>query len=174
MAQEEAEHVIYNSISTNLMLPIFESFDLSYERSIANKWAIGLAGAVYGERVSDLSTDYNRDLKTKFEIMPFGRVYFQGAQNNSHFVELFGSLSKLEEHNRYIRSIKDDGYAVYRIGVKDYMVGGLGAGYGYRLLLLEKRLLLEAQIGLRTNFNADFIFLNVTAIRTGIKIGYRF
>ncbi|MRI01948.1 DUF3575 domain-containing protein [Kriegella sp. EG-1] len=164
-----------NHISTNLLLPVFESFDISYERTIANKWAIGLAGALYGNRGEELNTSYdNYDYHTKFELMPFARIYFQGAQNKSHFIEIFGSLSKVEERGRIIRSTNEFGYGVYNIGVKDYTVGGLGTGYGYRFLFLERKLVVEAQIGLRTNFNIDFILLNVAAVRTGIKVGYRF
>lgn len=173
--EENEEPVFKNLVSTNLMLPIFESFDINYERTIANKWAIGLAGAIYGERSRDLSTASSYyDYKTNYEVMPFARIYFQGAQNKSHFVELFGSLSGVEESGRFIRSTNGAGYGVYSIGTKSYTVGGLGAGYGYRFLLCEKRLLLEAEFGVRTNFDAAFLFLNGAVVRTGIKVGYRF
>lgn len=175
-AQENnADIFLKNQVSTNLLLPIFESFDLSYERTIANKWAVGLAGAIYGERATELTTSYDYyEYKTNYEIMPFVRIYFQGAQNKSHFVELFGSLSETEESGRLVRSVNEEGYGVYSIGTKIYMVGGLGAGYGYRFLFLQKRLVLEAQFGIRTNFEVNFILLNAAAVRTGIKVGYRF
>ncbi len=173
--EENTEPEFKNLVSTNLMLPIFESFDINYERTIANKWTIGIAGAVYGERGGELSTASSYyEYKTNYEVMPFARVYFQGAQNKSHFVELFGSLSEVEETGRYIRSTNQAGYGVYTIGTKTYTAGGLGAGYGYRFLLFEKRLVLEAQMGIRTNFDVDFLFLNGAFVRTGIKVGYRF
>ncbi|MFS4492466.1 DUF3575 domain-containing protein [Maribacter sp. 2308TA10-17] len=175
-AQEKRDSIVYkNQVSTNLMLPIFESFDFNYERTVANKWAIGLAGAVYGERGSDLSTGSSYfEYKTIYEIMPYMRLYFQGAQNKSHFVELFGSISQVEETGRVVRTVNDAGFGVYQIGTKTYSVGGLGAGYGYRFLFLDKRLVLEAQFGIRTNFNVDFYFLNGAVVRTGIRVGYRF
>ncbi|GAB5474758.1 MAG: hypothetical protein Mars2KO_28570 [Maribacter sp.] len=158
------------------MLPIFESFDVNYERTIANKWAIGIAGAVYGDRIQELSTEgtYNNKYDTNYEVMPFVRVYFQGAQNKSHFLELFGSLSQVTESGRFERNTNSEGFGVYERGEVDYTAGGLGFGYGYRFLFLDNRLVLEAQFGVRTNFNPNFIILNGTLVRTGIKVGYRF
>lgn len=176
-AQEERAMTTYNNqISTNLMLPFFESVDLSYERTIANKWAIGLSGAIYGDRIQELSTEGNYDNKydTNYEVMPFVRVYFQGAQNKSHFLELFGSLSQVTESGRFLRTTNPEGFGVYRRGETTYTAGGLGIGYGYRFFLLDRRMVLEAQFGVRTNFNTSFIVLNGTLVRTGIKIGYRF
>ncbi len=168
--------VYKNQISTNLALPIFGSFDLNYERTVANKWAIGLAAAIYGDRISELSTASSNyyQYSTNYELMPFVRIYFQGAQNKSHFLEVFGSLSEVEESGRYVRSTNGQGYGVYNIDTRVYTVGGLGIGYGYRFLFLDDKLVLEAQFGVRTNFNADFLFLNGAAVRTGIKVGYRF
>lgn len=165
-----------NQISTNLILPFLESVDLSYERTIANKWALGIAAAVYGEGGQDLAVSYTNeyDLTTTYEIMPFVRIYFQGAQNKSHFLEVFGSLSKMEERGAFVRNTNEEGFGVYERGLRDFTVGGLGIGYGYRFLFLEKKLVLEAQFGIRTNFDVDFFFLNAALVRTGIKVGYRF
>lgn len=176
-AQDENVMPTYrNQISTNLMLPIFESFDVNYERTIANKWAVGIAGAIYGDRIQELSTEgtYNNKYDTNYEVMPFVRVYFQGAQNKSHFLELFGSLSQVTESGRFVRNTNSEGFGVYERSEVDYTAGGLGIGYGYRFLLLDNRLVLEAQFGVRTNFNTNFIILNGTLVRTGIKVGYRF
>lgn len=176
-AQEEPlEFTFNNQIATNLILPIFESFDVTYERTVANKWAVGLAGAIYGDRIIDLSTQegFDRRYDTNYEVMPFVRLYFQGAQNKSHFMELFGSISQVDETNRFLRTTNVQGFGVYELGVNGYTAGGLGMGYGYRFLLLENKLVLEAQFGVRTNFNTNFIILNGTLVRTGIKVGYRF
>lgn len=176
-AQESKESIILkNQASTNLMLPFFESFDLTYERTIANKWAVGLAGAIYGDRIRELSSEgsFNNKYDTNYEVMPFVRVYFQGAQSKSHFLELFGSLSEVVESGRFIRRTNSEGLGVYERGENTYTAGGLGIGYGYRFLLLDKKLVLEAQFGVRTNFNTSFIVLNGTLVRTGIKVGYRF
>jgi len=165
-----------NQVSTNLVLPIFESFDLSYERVIANKFAIGIAGGIYGNRISEISTQdtYYNSYDTNYEIMPFARLYFQGAQNKSHFLELFGSISNVEESNSFVRNTNEEGFGVYELGTNEYTAGGLGIGYGYRFLLPNNKWVLEAQFGVRTNFDVDFILLNVAFVRTGIKIGYRF
>jgi len=176
-AQEEEIFANYkNQISTNLALPIFGSFDLSYERTIANKWVVGLAGAIYGDRIQELSTEgsYDNRYDTNYELMPFARIYFQGAQNKSHFLELFGSMSQVVESDRFIRNTNPEGFGVYEKGENKYTAGGLGIGYGYRFLMLDRKLVLEAQFGIRTNFNTNYIILNGTLVRTGIKVGYRF
>lgn len=95
-----------NQLSTNLLLPFLGSVDLSYERTVANKWAVGVGGALYGNGFENLSTsDYSYDQETKYEITPFVRLYFNGAQEKSHFLEVFGSLSEVEEWGRYIRHV---------------------------------------------------------------------
>jgi len=163
-----------NQISTNLVLPLLESFDLSYERTIANKWAIGIAAAVYGEGGQELFSSYSKNYTIEYEFMPFVRIYFQGAQNKSHFLEVFGSLSGVEDSGTFVRNTNEQGFGVYERGLRDFTVGGLGIGYGYRFLLLDKKLVLEAQFGVRTNFDVNFIVLNAAFVRTGIKVGYRF
>ncbi len=176
-AQEEPSKSYKNQISTNLLLPIFGSVDFSYERSLGNKFAVGIGAAVYGEDFENLTIDDSYGggtLRTKNEIMPFARIYFNGNQNNSHLLEVFGSFSRVDEDGRLVRSLNDVGNGVYDIGVESYTRGGFGLGYGYRFLLLDNKLALEAQFGLRTNFDLNFVVLNAALVRTGIKIGYRF
>ncbi|MGB6151204.1 MAG: hypothetical protein WBG48_04365 [Pricia sp.] len=177
-AQEDAAMPTYkNQVSTNLLLPIFNSVDLAYERTLGRKFALGIAGAVYGDRIEEISFDdayRERELKTNYEIMPFARLYFNGNQHKSHFIEIFGSISGVDESGRLVRSVNDQGYGVYGFGTTSYTRGGLGGGYGYRFLFLDGRLAAEAQFGLRTNFDVNFILLNGALVRTGIKIGYRF
>lgn len=176
-AQEKTPIDTYkNQISTNLMLPIFESFDLNYERTIANKWAIGFGGIIYGDSYNELSSttsSFGTKFDTNYEITPFIRVYFQGAQNKSHFLELFGSLSQVEESGRFVRSTNAAGFGIYNRETRSLSLGGLGIGYGYRFLLLEDKFVLEAQFGLRTNFDTNFIVLTGAPVRAGIKVGYR-
>lgn len=177
IAQESKDELqLKNQVSTNLFLPLFSSVDLSYERVVANKWAIGVGAAIYGENFQVFDSGYSdyQEYTTKYEITPYGRFYFQGTQRKSHFVELFGSLGEVEERDRNVRTINEEGYGVYSLGVKDYTVGGLGVGYGYRFLFLNNKLALEAEIGIRTNFSVDYYFLNRALVRTGIKVGYRF
>lgn len=172
---ESVSENLNNQISTNLVLPITGSFDLSYERIVANKWAVGIGAALYGEGFQNLSTyDSYYERITNYEITPFVRIYFNGSQKRSHFLEVFGSLSQVEESGRYLRHVNQEGYGVYSVGSKSFSVGGLGVGYGYRFLFYRRKVVLEAQIGLRTNFDVDFVFLNAAFVRTGIKIGYRF
>ncbi len=174
---QDAPAVSYkNQISTNLLLPVFSSVDLNYERALGSKFALGLAVAVYGENIKDLTVDSFNEatLRTKNEVMPFARLYFNGNQNNSHLLEIFGSFSQVDEDGRLVRSVNDAGFGVYDIGVESYTRGGFGIGYGYRFLLMDDKLVLEGQFGLRTNFDLNFVVLNAALIRTGIKIGYRF
>ena len=164
-------------VSTNLFLPLFESFDFNYERTIANKWAIGLGAIRYGDPFNELSSttsSFGTQFDTNYEITPFVRIYFQGAQNKSHFLELFGSLTRVKESGRFVRSTNTDGFGVYNRENRVLSLGGMGIGYGYRFLLLQKKLVLEAQFGFRTNFDTSFIVLTGAPARAGIKIGYRF
>lgn len=178
MAQEEKESFSYkNQVATNIFLPIFESADLSYERSLGQKFGVGISGAIYGDRIEEISVDdsYNElELRTKYEILPFARIYFGGNQKSSHFLETFGSISGVDESGSLVRSNNDQGYGVYSLGTESYIRGGLGIGYGYRFLFLDDKLMAEAEFGVRTNFDVNFIVLNAALVRTGIRIGYRF
>ena len=177
-AQEGKSTANYrNQISTNLMLPFFGSFDLNYERTIANKWVVGLGGSIYGDGFNKLSstrTRFRTEFDTNYEITPFVRVYFQGAQNRSHFVELFGSFTGVDADVGFIRSTNEEGFGVYNREERSITRTGLGVGYGYRWLLLDNKMVLEAQIGFRTNFETEFIFVTGALVHTGIKLGYRF
>jgi len=175
--EDETTTVFKNQVSTNVTLLPFGSFDISYERTIANKWAIGLGGSIYGNGFNDLSSttsNFGTKFDNNYEITPFVRVYFQGAQNKSHFLELFGSLTGVEESGRFVRSNNSAGFGVYNRETRQLTLGGLGFGYGYRFLLVERKLVLEAQFGFRTNFDTNFIVLTGAIVRAGIKIGYRF
>ena len=166
-----------NQISTNLLLPFYGSFDLNYERTIANKWALGIGGSIYSNGFNKLSTTRTRfgtDFDTNYEITPFMRLYFQGAQNKSHFVEIFGSLTGVDEPGRFVRSTNEEGFGVYNREITSKTRVGLGAGYGYRFFLLNDRMVLEAQFGFRTNFDSEFIVVTGALVHTGIKVGYRF
>ncbi|PIB30910.1 hypothetical protein BFP77_03805 [Maribacter sp. 4U21] len=57
--------------------------------------------------------------------MPFFRIYFQGAQNKSHFLKVFGSLSKIEERGAFVRNTNEEGFGVYERGLRDFTVGRL-------------------------------------------------
>ena len=177
-AQEESAPTVYkNQVMTNLMLPIFSSADLAYERTLGKKFAFGIAGAIYGDRIEEISFDdyyRERELRTNYEIFPFARLYFNGNQRWSHFIEVFGSISDVDESGRLLRYVNDLGYGVYGLGTKNYTRGGVGGGYGYRFLFLGERLAVEAQFGLRTNFDINVIIFNAALVRTGIKVGYRF
>jgi hypothetical protein len=106
--------------------------------------------------------------------MPFVRLYFQGTQNKSHFLEVFGSISDVEESDIFVRNTNEEGFGVYEQGTNSYTAGGFGFGYGYRFLLPNNKWVLEAQLGIRTNFDTNFFVLDATLVRTGIKVGYRF
>lgn len=177
-AQEDVVEPMYkNQFSTNVLLPIFGSVDLAYERTLGKRFALGVAGAVYGDRIEEITFDdeYNeRELRTNYEIMPFARLYFGGNQRRSHFIEVFGSISGVDESGRLVRFVNDKGYGVYGFGTESYTRGGLGGGYGYRFLFLDGRLAAEAQFGLRTNFDVNFIIFNAALVRTGIRVGFRF
>ncbi|MGS0526033.1 hypothetical protein ACU8V7_13520 [Zobellia nedashkovskayae] len=80
------------------------------------------------------------------------------TKTNGHFFEVFGSISQVEQTGGYVRNVNDQGYGVYVIGSENYIVGGLGTGYGYRFLFMKNRLVVEGQLGIRTNFSTNFFF----------------
>jgi len=154
----------------------FGTVNLNYERSLGNRFAIGIGGTNYGNahKRAGFETRNSYEYVTNYEITPYGRLYFNGTQRKSHFLELFASFNESEELDQFIRTTNTQGYGVYSKGTIIENNIGMGIGYGYRFLLCEKRLLLEAQFGLRTNFDAFFIFPDGAVVRSGIRVGYRF
>lgn len=177
ISQESEETPIFkNQISNNTSYLILGTLNLNYERIFGNHFALGIGGSTYGNahKRAGFETRSSYEYVTNYEITPYGRVYFNGAQRKSHFLELFASFNESEEFDQFVRTTNEEGYGVYtKSSLFDNKVG-LGIGYGYRFLLCKNRLLLEAQFGLRTNFDAFFIFPDGAVVRTGIRVGYRF
>lgn len=176
IAQESnTSPILKNQISTNVVLLATLSPNLTYERTLGNHFSIGLAGSSYGKPHKQLNLEYDGYRNsTNHEINPFGRWYINGTQSKSHFLELFGSVNEVVEGGKRIRITNEAGYGVYVFGDEKMTNYGLGVGYGYRFLLLENKLVLEAQFGLRTNFEVGFLFYEPSIVRTGIRVGYRF
>lgn len=173
--EEENNSILKNQVSSNIPYLIMGSANLSYERTLGKYFAIGLSGVNYGKVHKELNLETQGiDYSTNYEINPFGRWYMNGTQNKSHFLELFASINEGEEDGRIVRITNELGYGVYTYGIETTNNFGLGAGYGYRFLLANKKLVLEAQFSLRTNFNFEFFFFDAGIVRTGIRVGYRF
>lgn len=175
-SQEEDRNITYkNQVTVNVAYLALGSPNLTYERTLGKHFTIGLSGVNYGKGHKKLHLETQGiDYVTNYEINPFVRWYINGTQHKSHFLELFASLNEGEEENRIVRITNDKGYGVYIRGTETFSRFGMGIGYGYRLLLADKRLVLEAQIGLRTNFEFDYFFFDAGIVRTGIGLGYRF
>ena len=177
LAQEVEDTPIFkNQVSNNTSYLFFGSLNINYERVVGKKFAIGLGGTHYGNshKRQGFETRNAYEYVTNYEITPYGRLYFNGTQRKSHFLELFVSFNESEELDQFLRNTNEEGYGVYERGSLISNNIGLGIGYGYRFLLLKNRLLLEAQFGLRTNFDAFYIFPDGAVVRTGIRVGYRF
>lgn len=176
-AQEEPDEILLkNQVSTNLTYLLTGTPDINYERTLGKHFAIGIGGSLYsdGYRRLEIPDGEGFEYSQEYEITPFGRWYMNGTQRKSHFLELFMSINGGEESDRAIRITNSQGFGVYVIGTEEVTNVGLGGAYGYRFLLLEKRLVLEASLGLRTNFENTYGILNVGIARAGIKVGYRF
>lgn len=177
LAQEMGTSLIFkNQISNNTSYLFLGSLNLNYERLFGKHFAIGLGGTNYGKnhQRANFQSRLSEDYITNYEITPYGRWYINGTQRKSHFLEIFGSINESEEFDKFVRNNNSEGYGVYEKGSIISTNVGLGTGYGYRFLLADKKLILEGQIGLRTNFEAVFIFPDGALVRTGIRIGYRF
>lgn len=174
--QEETLPKIKNQVSTNLSYLTLGSLDFSYERTFGKYFAAGIGITNYGKVHQDLNielSDTYSNYKVNFEINPFVRLYINGSQDRSLFVEISGSYNEGEASGRIVRSDNDLGYGVYGFGTKRNSNTGLGTGVGYRFLLLNNKLVLEAQLGVRRNFD-DILYSDISLVRTGIKVGYRF
>lgn len=175
-AQEKTSSRIKNQMSVNLSYLTLGSLDFSYERTFGKYFAAGLGFTRYGNAHQDFNlelSDRYRDYSVNFEINPFARLYINGSQNRSLFIEISGSYNEAEASDRLVRHDNDLGYGVYNFGTQNISELGLGTGVGYRFLLVQCRLVLEVQLGTRRNFE-EILFSDVSLLRTGIKAGYRF
>lgn len=173
--EEENDPIFKNQFSLNAPYLAVGSPNLSYERTLGKYFAIGLSGVIYGKAHKNLNLEtQGLNYWTNHEIIPFSRWYMNGTQKKSHFLELFVSINEGEEDGRIVRITNDQGYGVYTRGIVNTNNFGLGAGYGYRFLLVENKLVIEAQFSLRTNFEFQYLFFDAGIVRTGIRVGYRF
>lgn len=176
--EEPVEVVLRNQISTNFTYLLTASPDLNFERTLGKNFAIGIGGTLYGNIYRELNIPNGNGYRYQlnYEVTPFGRWYINGTQNKSHFIEAFMSINSGEKEGQTIRTTNAEGYGVYVIGTDKLNDVGLGGAYGYRFLFLDNKLVLEASIGLRTNFvdTSGFGFLQPAIARAGIKVGYRF
>jgi len=167
-----------NQVSVNMLNLAMASPNLTYERTLGTNFAVGSGATIFGKPYleSGIFDGFDTDLEPLYDINPFARWYMNGNQNKSHFLELFGAISRFEKKTEVIRTNNNEGYGVYVYDSKDYTLGGLGMGYGYRFLLLDKKMVLEAQIGIKTHFESDAFFgiLEPYIARAGFKVGYRF
>jgi len=173
---QEAENLpsLKNQVSTNVALLATLSPNLTYERTLGNHFSIGFSGSLYGNPHKELNLVYDGYRNsTNHEINPFGRWYINGTQQRSNFLEFFGSINEGVETDKRMRIVNELGYGVYVFGDEKKTNYGLGVGYGYRFLLVDTKLVLEAQFGLRTNFEVGFLFFEPSIVRTGIRVGYR-
>ena len=164
-----------NQVSTNITYLAINSIEINYERTIGRKFAFGLGWAKYGKGYYDLEIESEGfNYATQFEITPFGRLYFNGNRKKSHILEVFASINQSEVRDQFLRNTTDDGFGVYERGTETNTNFGMGVGYGYRFLFLKERLAVEAQLGVRTNFDFFFGIPLSSVVRSGLRVGYRF
>ncbi|WP_291864987.1 hypothetical protein [Maribacter sp.] len=175
-SQEEEEEIYKNQFSGNLSYLLLGSPELNYERTLNKYFTVGVGGVIYSnahQKLNLKTAEEYSNYKVNYEINPYARLYVNGTQKRSHFFEIFGSYNRAETDSGLQRSNNASGYGVYDYGTRNIENVGLGAGYGYRFLAFHKRMSMEAQIGIRTNFE-DVLLFDVGLVRTGIKVGYRF
>ncbi|WP_298478983.1 hypothetical protein [uncultured Maribacter sp.] len=174
LSQEEKVHK--NKLSFNLSYAFLGSPELNYERTLNKYFSFGVGGVKYNSPHQKLNLEtiegYS-NYKVNYEVNPYVRFYINGTQNRSHFLEIFGSYNIGEADSGINRKNNVLGYGIYEYGMQEIKNIGLGTGYGYRFLTFQKRMSIEAQISIRTNF-IDVLFFDVGLVRTGVKVGYRF
>jgi len=164
-----------NQFSTNIPYVFLNSLEINYERVLGRKFSIGIGWATYGKGYDNLNLEGDGYTdRINFEINPYGRLYFNGNQKKSHYLEVFASINESEKSDQFVRNTTDSGYSVYELGIEQRTTFGMGIGYGYRFLLANDRLVLEAQFGIRTNFDFYYGIPDPSIVRAGIRIGYRF
>ncbi len=164
-----------NQFSTNIPYLFLNSLEINYERVLGRKFSIGIGWATYGKGYDNLNLEGDGYTdRINFEINPYGRLYFNGNQKKSHYLEVFASINESEKSDQFVRNTTDSGYGVYELGIEQRTTFGMGIGYGYRFLLANDRLVLEAQFGIRTNFDFYYGIPDPSIVRSGLRIGYRF
>jgi hypothetical protein len=172
---EESMKNSKNQFSTNVPYLLFNSLELNYERVLGRKFAVGIGWSTYGKGYDNLNLEGNGyNDKVNYEINPYGRLYFNGNQKKSHYLEVFASINESEKSDQFVRNTTNSGFGVYELGIEKRTTFGMGIGYGYRFLLANDRLVLEAQFGIRTNFDFYYGIPDPSIVRAGIRIGYRF
>ncbi|MCD0479842.1 DUF3575 domain-containing protein [Chryseobacterium sp. LC2016-29] len=161
-AQSETDANSYqknNEIKLNLISPLMDAFEVSYERFLNKNSSLGISAfKVYEHSTND---DMN------YYISPYYRYYFGKKYASGFFAEGFGMLTSTDG-----KKIYEADNVTFAEG-KDVYDLALGAGLGWKLVT-KKGLVFEANAAYgKLVFNADKTDHD-QVIKLGLSVGYRF
>lgn len=161
-AQSETDANSYqknNEIKLNLISPLMDAFEVSYERFLNKNSSLGISAfKVYEHSTND---DMN------YYISPYYRYYFWKKYASGFFAEGFGMLTSTDG-----KKIYEADNVTFAEG-KDVYDLALGAGLGWKLVT-KKGLVFEANAAYgKLVFNADKTDHD-QVIKLGLSVGYRF
>lgn len=161
-AQSETDANSYqknNEIKLNLISPLMDAFEVSYERFLNKNSSLGVSAfKVYEHSTND---DMN------YYISPYYRYYFGKKYASGFFAEGFGMFTSIDGKKIYSadRLTFTENKDVYDLA--------LGAGLGWKLVT-KKGFVFEANAAYgRLVFNADKTDHD-QVIKLGLSVGYRF
>ncbi|RED22110.1 uncharacterized protein DUF3575 [Flavobacterium cutihirudinis] len=150
-----------NEIKLNALAPLWQSFQVSYERHLNHNSSLGLS--FYN--VFD-NTKNEKDLNYYFS--PYYRRYFGKKYSSGWFVEGFGMLASTDGKKIYT----SEDHSIYTEN-PDVINFALGAGGGWKWVS-KSGFLFEANVGYGgILINADKIDHTIVA-KFGLSAGYRF
>jgi len=161
-AQSETDANSYqknNEIKLNLISPLMDAFEVSYERFLNKNSSLGISAfKVYEHSTND---DMN------YYISPYYRYYFGKKYASGFFAEGFGMFTSTDG-----KKIYEADNVTFAEG-KDVYDLALGAGFGWKLVT-KKGFVFEANAAYgKLVFNADKTDHD-QVIKLGLSVGYRF
>ena len=150
-----------NEIKLNALAPLWQSFQVGYERHLNHNSSLGLS--IY--YVLD-NTKNENDLN--YSISPYYRRYFGKKYASGWFVEGFGMLTSIDGKKIYA----SEDHSIYTEN-PDVIDFALGAGGGWKWVS-KSGFLFEANVGYGgLLFNADKTDHTIV-VKFGLSAGYRF
>lgn len=150
-----------NEIKLNALSPLWQSFQIDYERHLNHNSSLGLSFYYVFD-----NTKNEKDLN--YSISPYYRRYFGKKYSSGWFVEGFAMLASTDGKKIYA----SEDHSIYTEN-PDVINFALGAGGGWKWVS-KSGFLFEANIGYGgIIINADKTDHNIVA-KFGLSAGYRF
>lgn len=161
-AQNEPDPYLKNNeIKINAIAPLWQSFQVGYERHLSSNSSLGLSiYYVYDNKKNEKDLNYS--------ISPYYRRYFGKKHASGWFVEGFGMLASTDGKKIYT----SEDHSIYTEN-PDVINFALGVGGGWKWIS-KSGFILEANVGYGgIILNADKTDHTIVA-KFGLSAGYKF